>query len=597
MKKRSEIEDKYKWNLSFLFENDEMWQKTLEEYQKNMDVLSSFSGKLTNEKNILDCFKTLEKMSLTLEELYLYANCNHDLNVADAKYQAMLGKIESVATEASEKTSYVTPELSALSDDFLKNLLKDKDFEAYSSSIKDILKDKAHTLPKESEKLLSGTGSFAGDFSTIHSNFENADLKFNKVKNSKGKLLPMDQNLASIYLRDKDAVLRENAYKELHGAFGRYNNFLFANYCASVKADVFYARARHFSSVLEKALYYEEISPDVYNNLVQEVEENLSIDHNFFALKSKMLGIKNFALSDVYFNPIKLKKTYTYEDGMDVVYNALSILGSDYVAELKNIAKNNKIDVFATENKRGGAYETMATKKSPLVLTNFMGTFNDVSTLAHELGHAMHSFYSDKAQSIDNSSYTIFLAETASTVNETLLSHYMIQNAKTQEEKIYFINEYLSQFHATVFRQTMFASFEEKIHDMVEKNENISAEIMNNLYLDLVKKYFGKKVKIYDEVKYEWSRIPHFFTPFYVYKYATGIISAINIVENLLSGKISAEDYKKFLSSGSTDTPTNLLKIVGVNYDSHEPFKTAFAYVSKLEEELKKTLTCKTAKK
>ena len=233
----------------------------------------------------------------------------------------------------------------------------------------------------------------------------------------------------------------------------------------------------------------------------------------------------------------------------------------------------------------------MATRKTPRVLANFMGSFNDVSTLAHELGHAMHSVYSDRAQSIDNAGYTIFLAEIASTVNETILSKYMIANSQSKQEKIYFINEYLSEFHATVFRQTMFASFEEQIHSRVENGQDLSAKIVNDIYFDLVSKYFGKGVKLFKEVQYEWSRIPHFYTPFYVYKYATGIISAINIVENLSTGKITVDDYKKFLSSGCTDTPTELLKIVKVDFDTEEPFAVAFDYIKTMLKDLKSLLT------
>ena len=591
MKKRSEIDNKYKWDFSDYFASDDEWQKTFDSCSKEIKKVTTYSGKLNDEKTILSCFRFIEKMSLVLESLAIYASCNHDLNVADDKYQAMLGKIENLATTAGEMSSFITPQLCALDEEFLRGLLAKKTFAPYASSIKDVLRDKPHTLSEDNEKLLSMTGNFAGDFSTCHSNFENGDLKFNKVKNAKGKLLDMDQNLASIYLRDNDSVLRENAYKELQGAYGRYNNFLFANYLGSVKGDMFYAKARHFSSALEKALYYEEISPKVYTNLLKNVDSNLALDHEYFALKKKMLGLKTFKLSDVYYNPMKLNKKYTYEQAMDTVYSALSLLGKDYVQELKNMAANRQIDVFPTENKRGGAYETMATRKTPRVLANFMGSFNDVSTLAHELGHAMHSVYSDRAQSIDNAGYTIFLAEIASTVNETILSKYMIAHAQSKQEKMYFINEYLSEFHATVFRQTMFASFEEQIHSRVENGQDLSAKIVNDIYFDLVSKYFGKGVKLFKEVQYEWSRIPHFYTPFYVYKYATGIISAINIVENLSSGKITVDDYKKFLSSGCIDTPTKLLKIVKVDFDTEEPFAVAFDYIKTMLKDLKSLLT------
>lgn len=389
----------------------------------------------------------------------------------------------------------------------------------------------------------------------------------------------MSNSLAMTYLQSPDGVLRENAYKELQQAHGRFNNFLTSNYLGSVRKDAFYAKARKFNSSLEGALFYEEVGQNVYDNLIKNVEENLNLNQKYFEIKKNLFGLKQFKLSDLFYFPLKLKTKYSFDLSFEIVCSALAILGEDYVDYIKFMAENRMIDVFPTENKTSGAYETMATKKTPRVLLNFMGTFNDISTLAHELGHAMHSVYSNKHQSPVNSGYTIFLAEIASTVNEILLNDYMLKNAKNNVEKMYFINQFLSECYSTIFRQTMFANFEEKIHSKVEKNDDLSTEILNSIYLELVKKYFGKKVKIFEEVKYEWSRIPHFYNEFYVYKYATGFISAINIVKNITSGKISVDDYKKFLSSGCTDAPTELLKIVKVNFDTEEPFKTAFEYI------------------
>ena len=580
MKKRENIEEKYKWDFSDYFKDDEAWEKEYADYSNEIKGITYFDGKLDNKKNILEMFKTLENLSIKLEALYIYASCVRDTDVTNTKSMARLNKVTAKLTEQSVLTSFIEPQLSLLDNEFLNGLIKDPDFQDYSKMLKDVVREKEHILSRECEEILSQSSSYQDTFKENHTNFEGGDLKFNKVKNVKGKLLPMDQSLASLYLRDKDEVLRENAYKELQGAYGRYNNFLSTNYLGSVKKDVFYARARKFASVLDSALFYEEVDKVVYEMLLENALKNLGLNQKFFEIKRKLLGLKKFKLSDIYYNPFVSNKKYTFESAINVVCDALSVLGKDYTDYIRYMAEKRMIDVYPNEGKVSGAYETMATKKTPRVFTNFMGTSNDVSTLAHELGHAMHSVLSDKSQSSFNAGYTIFLAEIASTVNETILNDHMLNCTDDKKEKIFYLNEFLSNFYATVFRQTMFADFEDKIHKKVENNEEVSAKVLNDTYFELVKKFFGKKVKIFDEVKFEWSRIPHFYRAYYVYKYATGLISAINIVENLRTGKIKVEDYKKFLSSGCSDTPLNLLKIVKVDLTTEEPFNVAFKYFS-----------------
>ncbi len=580
MKKRQEIDEKYKWDFKDYFENDEKWNEAFSDIQKQIVKLKAFNNKLTDEESILKYFKLSEKCSVQLQAMYIYSHCKRDVDVSNNISQARQNKMENLLTEYGVATSFATPQLTKLDDTFLNSLLSNKKFADYSKILRDIIREKPHTLSEPCEKLMSLASSFTGDFSQNHSNFDDGDLKFKDIKDGKGKTHPMGQSLASGYLRNSDPVLRENAYKELQGAYGRYNNFLTSNYLGSVKKDIFCAKARNFASALDCALFYEDVSSNVYKNLIENVEKYLPLEHKYFAIKKKLLGLKTISLADVYYNPSKLKAKWTYEQALDLVCRGLGLLGEDYVGHIKHMAQNHMIDVYPSENKVGGAYQTMASRKTPRVLTNFVGSFNDVSTLAHELGHAMHSVYSDSAQSVANADYTIFLAEIASTVNETLLNEFMSEIAQSDKEKLFYLNEFLSNFHATVFRQTMFADFECQVHSKVENNEEISSRVLNETYLNLVKKFFGKGVKILPEVQYEWSRIPHFFNAFYVYKYATGEIAAINIVENLKSGKITVDDYKKFLSSGCTNSPTELLKIVKVDFDTSEPFDVAFAYVA-----------------
>ncbi len=586
MKNRKDIAEEYKWDFSSYFESNEKWEECFKEYSNKIGLINSFNGKIKDRKSILKCFKFLEDLDLLAEPLYVYAHCLKDTDVTNQTYQQLLNKIESKITEHSMASSFIIPQLSRLPQKLLVKLSLDKEFKNYTKILKDVIREKEHTLNEECEKIMSSVSSFARDFNANFSNFENGDLKFNNIKNKSGKSLPMSQSLYNVYLRQDDETLRDNAFVELHSAFGKFNNFLSSNYLANVKKDIFYAKNRKFNSALESALFYEEVSSEVYNMLIKMVEDNLILDQKYFALKQKLFKLKSFRISDIYYNKLKSNKKYSYEEGFNVVISALQSLGEDYINALKEMYETRKIDVFPNDNKYNGAYQTGAYSKSPMVLTNFNGNFDDISTLAHELGHAMHTYYSNKNQSMANANYPIFLAEIASTVNETLLNNYMLQNTSKKDEKMFYLNEFISRFHATVFRQTMFASFEDKIHKLIENNEPVSAQVLNETYLNLVKKYFGKKTKVTDCVKYEWSRIPHFYTAYYVYKYATGLISAINIVENLKDNTITVEDYKKFLSSGCTLDPLATLKLVKVDLSSPEPFQKAFNVLKNYIKEL-----------
>lgn len=582
----------YLWDFSDYFKDEKSYEQAFCDAQKSLNNFKSFEGKLGNKKELLSLLKLLEKSYYDIDKLYVYAHCLSDMDVTNSKNQERLAKVQKLATDHSVETAFIAPELTNMSSDYLNEIYQDKDFSDFSSLIRDVIRNKPHTLNKDCEILLSNVGAFSSDFQKNMSSFGNGDLKYKDVLDKNGKKKKLTQALISTYLRSPDNVLRLNAYKERMMAYGRYNNFLSSNYIASVKKDIFFARARYFESALNGSCYMEEVDKTVYENLLKNIEKNLPLNQAYFVAKKKALKLKSFSLSDIYFNPFSNAKKYTFEEALGIVLNALSLFGKDYTDYIQKMVNQNMIDVYERQGKVGGGYEIMASKCSPRILLNFTGTASDVSTLAHELGHAMHSVYSDNSQSIINSAYTIFLAEIASTVNETILNDYMFDRTNNKGEKIFFLSEFLSNFNATVFRQTMFANFEQIIHDKVEHDEPVSKDVLNETYFALVKKFFGKSVKILSEVKYEWSLIPHFYTPFYVYKYATGLISAINIVENLRSGKITVDDYKKFLSSGCIKDPISLLKIVKVDLTTNEPFEIAFKYFeNKLN--LFKTLTAR----
>ena len=586
-----------KWDLKKIYEDTDRWEKDFSKYCNLLPKIEYYNGKLINKENILACLKLLKQIELTVEPLYFYAHNLKNLDVSNSKSQELVNKIEGAISQQMTLTSFVIPQLSMLDIKLIDEILADKDFFDFEKIFKDIKREKPHILSEENEKLLSSISLFGDGFSDNFSNFENGDLKFNNVKNSHDKSLPLTESLASKYLMGGDRILRKNAFIERNSAFGRYNNFITSNYLSNVKKDIFYARARKFSTALEASLFYEEVGADIYSRLVSKVEENLSLNHKYFATKKRSLGYSSINLYDIYFNQFQNKNDYTYDQAFDIVCNALAVLGRDYIDRLNEFAEKGQIDVYPDKNKYNGAYESCIYNHDPLVLLNFSGKFNDVSTIAHELGHAMHSYYSNKNQSFYNAGYKIFLAEIASTVNEFLLNDFMLNHSKNDDDKLFFISEFLQTFNATVFRQTMFASFEEKIHSIVENNEVISSEVVNNLYLNLVKKYFGKSVRIHDVIKYEWSRIPHFYTSFYVYKYATGLISAINIVKNLQEGNISVDDYKKFLSSGCTNDPINLLKIVKVDLTDDKTFDKAFSVFKDYLDNFEKLTKSKKLKK
>lgn len=584
------IDEKYKWDFSDYFSSEKEWETCLKDYKKKIEEMSQFVGKLNDMSTILLCFKRMEELSVMSESLATYAFCLRDLDVTNAHQAGLVNKIESALTYHAEQTSFIEPEISSLDNEFLQKLASDYAFSPYKRLLSEIIREKEHILPEAQERLLSGISSFSEDFANNHSNFENGDLKFNRVKSKSGVLRKMDLQTAAIFLKGSDRPLRENTFKELQGAYGRFNTFLSSNYLAEVKKNVFFTKVRHFNSSLEKAFFYENVPSIIYKKLISNVEDHLALDYEFFELKRQIMGLDKMLISDVYYNPFKIKREYTFEQAMDKVCKALEILGDDYVKYIRFMQNTRKIDAFPSAGKRSGAYETMAPTKSPRVLTNFMGKYTDISTLAHELGHAMHSYYSDKAQSPTDSQYTIFLAEIASTVNEILLNQFDIAHIKNRRERLYLICEFLFEFHSTVFRQTMFSRFEGLIHEKVEKDEEVNSEVLNSSYLELVKKYFGEGVEVFDEAKYEWSRIPHFYTPFYVYKYATGMICAINIVQGLKKGTISVEDYKAFLSAGCSIAPCDALKLVKIDLTKDKPYRIAFDYIRSLLKTFKESL-------
>lgn len=582
--KRNLVPAKYKWDLSAYAKDEDDFLKRTKALQKYAELFKSFEGKLADEKMLLKLLNLTSEYSKEVSLLGNYAQRKLDENLADSKASENVNLLSKICSDNSIASSFITPEISQFSDEKLQSLMQNRKFKAHRLYFRDILRDRPHILPKNEEKLLSGMGEFLGGFSENHDNFSDADLKFKDVLDGSGKAHKFTQDKYSLYMHSKDRVLRANAFAEQNGAYGRFINFLSSNYLSDVKADCYFSKIHNYSSALEAAVLSEEASIDVYNNLIACVHKNLPTLYAYFDAKRSLLGYKDFYIYDQFASVSKVKEQkYSYDDAIKLIKKAVAPLGKEYVALIDKAKKEKWIDLMPNDGKAGGAYSASAYGANPVVLTNFTGDYNSVSTLAHELGHAMHSYFSETHQIFEESGYVIFVAEVASTVNEMLLRLMMLKNASTQNEKRSIIDGIFTDVKSTIFRQTMFAEFEEWVHAEYEKGNPLSKDRLCEKYYDLNKLYFGKRVKLTKETQYEWARIPHFYRSFYVYKYATGLISALNIVSRILNGEEGAvEKYLNFLKSGCTSDPITLLKNAGCDLEKQSTFDEVFDFLKTL---------------
>ena len=571
MKLRNEIEEKDKWDLSGYFKDDDEFLREFNYLKTQTNFLNGFKGKLNNEESILECLEKDQEMSKRLETLFVYSVLKTREDAANSFYQERQTQVGSLLTEFSTNSSFISVEIKKNPNSLLKKLMEESQFKNY---FKGILRNKKHILSEKEEKLLSMSGDMAGGFSENFDMFNDADLKFPNVKDSKGNKYELNHSNFMQLLKSSDRTLRKNAFISLNGEYGKFNNFLSSNYISEIKSNVFYARASKYKNCLDKSIFLEEADRKVYNKLIECVNENLDVIYDYYELKRESQNLKNFAIYDQFAIEKEVDKKYTFDQAFDIVKKAVSPLGEKYLEILEKAKTERWIDKYPNKNKDSGAFSWGAYKKNPVLLLNFVGDTQSLFTLAHELGHSMHTYFSNLNQNYDQSGYKIFVAEVASIVNEMMLLRYLERTTKTKAEKIYYIDHFLSELKSTVFRQTMFSEFEQFAHETYEKSLPISAEVLNNFYYDLNKKYFGKKVKLVPQIKYEWSRIPHFYNSFYVYKYAIGMISALYLVDKVIPTE--PEKYIKFLSSGSIKPPIDLLFDAGVNLKTNEPFEKAF---------------------
>lgn len=577
--KREDVKSNDKWDIESVYGSLDEYNKDYNIVKDNIDKLRDMQDTfLNNSTSFKELLLIDSKTSRLIAKLYTYATRKYDEDTGNGTYQELYGKINNLYQAYNEATSFVVPMiLEQDKDTIIRYLDKEKELFDFRHQILDILRYKEHTLSKEEEHVITAFSKVLDSSSDTADFLMDTDMKFGTIKDEEGKRVELTSSNYSTYLSSKNREIRKDVFINYHKIYGNFKNTLTSTLASTCEALSVSSKLKKYNSSMEASLFNDFIPTKLYDNLIKVVHDNLPSLYKYFDVKKKILGLDEFHLYDSYVSTVKnIDKKYSFEEGERLVKEALSVLGDEYRRELDKAFKEGYIDKYPNLNKRSGAYSSGSYDTKPFVLLNYVGEYNDVSTLAHELGHSMHTYFSNHYNSYEKSDYPIFLAEIASTVNELLLSYYMEDNAKTKDEKLFILNERLDLFKATVFRQTMFAEFEKYIHELTDKNEVLTSDGICNYYYELNKLYFGSNVVVDDEVRYEALRIPHFYTPFYVYKYATGLSIASYIVKNILNNTPNFKDkYLEFLKSGGRDYPLEVLKIIEIDLTDTKVFDEA----------------------
>ncbi len=590
--KREEVALDLTWRLEDIYDDEAKWEAELKKVAEVADKIAAYTGKLSESaKTLLEVCKLNEELTLLADRVYGYAHMREDQDTANSKYQAFQQRAMAAYVGASEKTAFMSPEILALSNEELDKFYAEApELDRYKRLIADIRRLKDHMLSAEMEQLLASASEVQGASQKAYGMLSNADLKFPSVKDSEGKEVTLSNGRFVPTQMSKDRNLRKASFEAFYGRYEEFKNTWASMYDGEVKGRIFEAKARKYNSAFEAAVDGNNVSPDVCDSLFESIHDNMDKMHRYVSLRKKLLGVDELHMYDVYVGMLPdFDMKVSYEEAKELSLKALAPLGEDYLAVVKEAYENRWIDVVENEGKRGGAYSGGVYDVHPYMLLNYNDTLDDVFTLVHEMGHSMHTWYSNKAQHILDADYKIFVAEVASTTNEVLLYHYMKDHAKSREEKAFIINHFLDSFKGTMFRQTMFEEFERKTCEMAEAGTPLTAEALYDVYLDLNKQYFGKDMISDPQIGWEWCRIPHFYYNFYVYQYATSFAAAVAIADRILKeGAPAVEQYKKFLSSGCTQDPVSLLKIAGVDLTTKAPIDSALAVfgeaISEMEE-------------
>ena len=584
LKERSEIDPQFQWDLTKLYKDDAAWEQTLAGLDKQVQAVAAFAGRLKDAKTIREYLDTSMTLSRTLSNLYCYASMRRSEDTRAEAAQSMYARISAAYAGAVAALSFAEPEILALPEETLQAIQQDECLKEYRFVLENLVRQKPHTLSAPEEKLLASLSEVMGAPADIADSLQDADLVFDSVKDGEGKEHEVTGSNYILLQTSSDRTLRENSFRSFYKTYRQHINTFAATYAGAVKAATVEAEARHYESSRAMSMAGENIPAEVYDNLVAAVRAHLPLMYRYVTLRKRLLGIQDLHYYDVY-APLTGKSTanYTYEQAKQMVLDAVAPLGEEYCAEVRRGFAERWVDVYPNKGKSGGAYSTGTYDSEPYIMTNFTGTLDSVSTLAHEMGHSMHSLLSRRSQPAQYADYTLFVAEVASTVNENLMIEQLLKTEQRPDARLVLLNQYLENFKGTVFRQTMFAEFEREAHAMRERGEALSPAALNQLYGNLVRDYFGPELIMDDEVQLEWARIPHFYRPFYVYKYATGYSTAVALSEGILKeGKPARKRYLEFLSMGGSAWPLDELRHAGVDLTTPAPVNAALEKFGRL---------------
>lgn len=594
IKERREVPKEFQWNLERIFKTDEEFQKEIEAVRKQIDEFAKLEGHTTeNAEMFYRSITAGNEIERRLNKLYTYASMKSDEDVANTENQAKKEQVVNLYNYASSKMYFQTPELLNTEKEVIESFYQaEPKLLEHKTNIEEVYRYKPHTLPKEEEKLLSNLSSAFGNDETTYGYLTDSDLDFGTIHDENGVEVPLTDTNFSIYIKSSKREVRKEAFERLYEVYKQFQNTITATFNGAIKQNVAMAHIKHYKTSFEAALFGDELDSKVYDTLVSSVRNHLDVLHDYYRLRKEVLNLKELHLYDVYTNLVPDTDTkYPFETASRLVLDALKPLGDAYINDLKQAFTESWIDIYPNKNKRGGAYSSGSYDTMPYVLLNYQDKLDDVSTLAHELGHSMHSFYTRKNQPYQYGDYPIFVAEVASTVNELLLAKHMLKVSTNKNERLAILNQLLELFKGTIYRQVMFAEFEKYAYDLVEQDEVITPDKLCKKYYELNQDYFGSDVVVDKEIAYEWEKVPHFYYHFYVYKYATGISAACHIVEGILSGDEAKRDaYLKMLANGCRENPLNTLKIAGVDMTDKEVYESAIRMFADTIEEFRNEL-------
>lgn len=587
---RKDVPEEFRWKLEDLYETDEAFETEYQALSADYKVITAYAGKLAESAQmLLEYLRAKDKIGVRLERLYAYANQKSHEDLGDSKYQDMASRMATLYVQIFSATSFENPEILAMSDGLIETFIHEQpELEEYRHYLEDIFRQKPHTLSAEMETLLADLGDYAETPSNIFSVFSNVELKYPEILSDSGEKVELTNGRYVSFLESKNREVRKGAFEAMYHTIGNYKNTIAATFAGNVKKELFFANARHYDSAMAMHLDANAVDTSVYDQLIETVHAYLPVMYDYVALRKKRLGLDEIHMYDLY-TPIvdDVDMRFTFEEAKQLVLDGLEVMGDEYVGLLKKGFAERWMDVYENRGKRGGAYSWGTYEVHPFVLLNHQDNLDSVFTIAHEMGHSLHSWYSNKNQTYINHDYSIFVAEVASTCNEMLLNQYLLGKETDPKKRMFLLNHFLETFKGTLFRQTMFAEFEKKVYEMAAAGTTLTADVLNKIYYDLNVLYFGPEMVVDEEISLEWARIPHFYTPFYVYQYATGISAASAFAKMILEeGAPAVERYKeKFLSGGCSKYPVDLLADAGVDMRTGAPVAAALeTFKAALEE-------------